>query len=148
MSVIEGLLTRQISKRQILRQRRAIELWINPAMRQHRFDLRSEQQPLRRQFVVQRLDAQAVARDEERFRVAIPDGKGEHAAQVLHTIRAVLFEEVNDGFGIAVRAVAVAARDELFAQGEMVVNLAVEDDPESAIFIRNRLMSAGNVDNA
>ena len=117
-------------------------------MRQHRFDFRSEQQPFRRHFVVQGLDAQPVARDEERFRVAIPDGKGEHAAQMLHTVRAVLFVKVNDGLGIAVRAVAVAARDELLAQGEMVVNLAIEHDPERAIFIRNRLMSARNIDNA
>ncbi len=117
-------------------------------MGKHCLDFRSEQQPLRRQFVVQRLDAQPVARDEERFRVAIPDGKGEHAAQMLHTVGAVLLEEVNDGLGIAVRAVVVAALDELFAQGKMVINFAVEHDPERAVFVRNRLMSTRNVDNA
>src|SRR5512136_1441938 len=116
-------------------------------MGKHRLDFRSEQQTLRRQLVVQRLDAQAVARDEERSCVAIPDGKGEHAAQMLHTVRAVLLEKVNDGLGIAMRAVAVAARDELLAQGKMVINFAVEYDPERAVFVRNRLMSAGNVDN-
>ena len=57
-----------------------------------------------------------VARNEKRFRIAIPDGKCEHAAQMLHAIRAILFEEVDDGFGIAVRAVAMAARDQLLAQ--------------------------------
>ncbi len=117
-------------------------------MRQHRFDFRSEQQPLRRQFVIQGLDAQPVARDEERFRIPIPDGEGEHAAQAPHTVLAVLFVEVNNRLGIAVRAVAVPARDELLAQGEMVVDLAIKHDPQRAVFVRNRLMPARHIDNA
>ena len=44
--------------------------------------------------------------------------------------------------------VAVAARDELLAQGEMVVDLAIEHDPERAVFVRNRLMPARHIDNA
>ncbi len=117
-------------------------------MRQHRFDFRSEQKPLRRQFVVQRLDAQPVACDEERFRIAIPDGKSEHAAQVLYAICTVFFVEMDDGLGIAVRAIAVAARDELLAQREMVVDFAIKHDPQRAVFVRNRLMTARNIDNA
>jgi hypothetical protein len=42
----------------------------------------------------------------------------------------------------------MAARDELLAQGEMVVDLAVEHDPQRAVFVRNRLMPARDIDNA
>ena len=38
------------------------------------------------------------------------------------------------------------ARDELLAQGEMVVDLAVEHDPQGAVFVRNGLMPARQVD--
>jgi hypothetical protein len=82
-------------------------------VRKHGFDFGTEQEPLGRQLVVQRLDAQTVAGDEQRFRISVPDGKGEHAAQVLYAVGAILFEKVDDGFGIAVGAVAMAAGDEL-----------------------------------
>jgi len=44
---------------------------------------------------------------------------------VLYAVGAIFFEKVDDGFGIAVGAVAMAAGDELLAQGKMVVDLAV-----------------------
>ena len=112
------------------------------------FDFRAEQQSLGREFVIERLDAEAIAGDEEGFRVAVPDGKREHAAQVIDAVGPVLLEGVNDGFGVAVSAVLVAASDELFAQGLVVVDFAVEDDPERAIFIRERLVAGGEIDNA
>ena len=50
-------------------------------------------------------------------------------------VGAVFFEKVDDGFGVAVGAVAMAAGDELLAQGEMVVDFAVEYDPQGAVFV-------------
>jgi hypothetical protein len=42
----------------------------------------------------------------------------------------------------------VAAGDELLTQSEMVVDLAVEHNPQRAIFVRNRLMAARHIDDA
>ena len=49
--------------------------------------------------------------------------------------------------GIALRPVAVAGSLHLAAQHGMIVNLAVEDDPDAVVLVRHRLMSAGDVDN-
>src|SRR5439155_18392030 len=43
---------------------------------------------------------------------------------------------------------AVARRLQLAPQFGEVVNLAVEDDPDRAVFVVNRLMSARQIDNA
>ena len=89
-----------------------------------------------------------VAGNEERPGVAVPDGESEHAAQVLNAILAILFKQVDDGFGVTVGGVAVAARDQLLAQGKMVVDLSVKDDVERAVFIGDWLMAAGHIDDA
>ena len=56
-------------------------------------------------MVVERLDAQPVAGDKELLAARVPDGEGEHAAEVLHAVVAVFLVEVDDGFGVAVGAV-------------------------------------------
>jgi hypothetical protein len=61
---------------------------------------------------------------------------------------AVFFKEVNDGFGVAIGAVLMAALNQRLAQRAMIVNFAVEDDPEGAIFVRDRLMPGFEVDDA
>ena len=49
-------------------------------------------------------------------------------------------------FGVAVGAEAVAGAFEPAAQLAEVVDLAVEDDPDRAVFVGHRLMPAGQVD--
>src|ERR1700722_3537278 len=53
---------------------------------------------------------------------------------------------MDDRFCIAVGNVAVAALDELLAQRQMVVNFSIEYDPERAVFVRDRLMTACHID--
>ncbi|SRR5260370_19767935 len=55
---------------------------------------------------------------------------------------------MNNGFSVAFGAVAVATGLQVFAQFLVVVNLAVENDPERLIFIGDRLVTGLNVDNA
>ena len=106
-----------------------------------RLDLRAEQKRVAVPPVVKRLDAQAVARGEQRRLRAIPDRKREHAPQMFHAVAAVLFIEVNDGFGVASRAVAVASGFELGAQLGVVVDFTVEDDPNVLILVGERLVA-------
>src|SRR5262245_30080648 len=53
---------------------------------------------------------------------------------------------MHDDFRIAVRAKDVAIAEELLAQLEVVVNLAVEDDLYAAVFVAERLLAGSEVD--
>ena len=97
---------------------------------------------------MQRLLAQAVAgEDQLSFRLVV-DGESEHAAQLLDAVGAHVFVEMNDDFGVAVGLEAMALFFELGAEFEEVVNLAVENGPCAAVFVENRLMASGEVDDA
>ena len=54
--------------------------------------------------------------------------------------------EVDEHFRVAVRAEAMAAAEESVPQRAVVVDFAVEDDPDRAVFVGQRLMSAGDVE--
>jgi len=56
--------------------------------------------------------------------------------------------EVDDDFRIGASTKAMAALQKLGAQGVEVVNLAVQDDHDGAIFIEDRLRPRGQVDDA
>ena len=96
--------------------------------------------------VVQRLDAEAIAREQQAAVGAIPDREREHALQPLDASLAFLFVEVQDRFGVAARAVAVPAPLEIRPQLRVVVDLAVEDDPHRLVFVGHRLVAAGHID--
>ncbi len=72
--------------------------------------------------------------------------EGEHAAEALDAIVAPLLKGVDDDFGIAAGAEAVAGGFELFAQISEIVNLAVKGDPDGAVFIAHGLLAKGGVD--
>ena len=55
---------------------------------------------------------------------------------------------MNDRFGVRVSGEFMAARFQILAQLGIIVNFAVEHHPELAVFIRERLMPAGQIDDA
>src|SRR6185295_11799045 len=61
-------------------------------------------------------------------------------------VRAVLLVEVEVHLGVARRAEAVSLALEDYAQLTMVVDLAVLDDMNRAVLVRDRLVAAGEVD--
>ena len=79
---------------------------------------------------VERLDAQAIAREQQPPARRVPDREREHAAQVLDAGVAPLLVGVDDRLGVGARAVAVAGGFELGPDVGVVVDLAVEDDPD------------------
>src|SRR5207249_9261743 len=83
---------------------------------QNRLDLRREQELVRRERVVQRLDAEPIAREEQPPPGPIPEREGEHAIQALDAALAIVFVRVHDRLGVAARPVAVAPRLEARAQ--------------------------------
>src|SRR5262249_37826942 len=111
-------------------------------------DLRTEEKRIRSSTIVKWLDAQPVARDEERLFFAVPDGECEHAPKVVNAFASMLFVEVNNRFCIRIGPVSVAALLESLTQLRMVINFAIEDDPNGPIFVAEGLVSAGDVNNA
>ena len=99
-------------------------------------------------MVVQRLDSQSVTRDEELLLSSVPDRECKHSPEMLDAVCTILFIQVHDRFGVAVRSIDVPTRDELFAQREVVVDLSVVDDPEITVFIRDGLVARGKVHDA
>ena len=59
---------------------------------------------------------------------------------------ALFLVEVEDGLGIASRSIAVPARLQAGSKVGVVVDLAVEDDPDVAVLVAHRLFAAGHVD--
>ena len=98
--------------------------------------------------VVQRLDADAIARDEQRARSRVPDREAEHAAQPGDRVRAPLLVGVNDDFGVGRRVERWPAASSSRAQLAEVVDLAVEHDPDRAVLVVNRLMAGRQIDDA
>src|SRR5205807_8909878 len=91
------------------------------------------------QGVVQGLDAEPVSREHEAPALRIPQGEGEHAAQLVDEVRAVLLVEVDDDLGVAPRGEPVPLRLEPPLELLEVVDLAVEDDLDGAVLVPERL---------
>src|SRR4026209_1640904 len=98
--------------------------------------------------VIQRLDPEAVAPQEQLLASHIPNREREHAAEVIDEMLAVILVEMDQAFGIRAGAEHVAAAFECVTQLSVVVDLAVEDDPDAAIFIRDRLAPGVETDDA
>ena len=98
--------------------------------------------------VVERLDADAVSGEEQRPAASIPQGDAEHPAEVRERVLAPLLISVHDRLGIGIGVELVPVRGELRAQLAVVVNLPVEDHPDGSVFVANRLVAAGEVDDA
>ena len=130
-----------MSKGQIFRDGVAFELRPHARERQQRLDFGSDEETAIMARVIKRLNPHPIARAKEPPAPAVPDGKPEHAAQVVDAFLAVLFIEMNNGLGIAVGAVAMAARLQAGPQLGVVINLAVKNNPNRAIFVAEGLMS-------
>ena len=66
----------------------------------------------------------------------------------MHALVAPLFVGMDDGFGVTARAVPVTAALQIAADIGVVVDLAVEDDPDRPVFVRRRLLAGAQIDDA
>ena len=126
----------------------------NAAARQQRTHFRGEKQFAVHQRVVERLDAHAVARQEDARRPSaatlrhLDDGKREHSVQVLGAALAPFLVRVDDDFRIGARAKFVTGGLKLRAKTLEIVDLAVVDDCEGAGFVPDGLAAAGKINDA
>src|SRR5260370_27527124 len=142
------LVAREIPEREVLGQAALMEFRSHARIRQQSLDLRSEQERPITVAVVQGLDAQAITSNKQLSFATVPDGEGKHAAQVFHTITAVLLVQMDDGLGITFGAIAVTGSLKVHPYLLMVVDLAVIYDPHAFILVGERLMAGLHVSNA
>ena len=96
--------------------------------------------------VVERLDPEAVAREHEAPFACVPHRDREHPAQPLPQLRTPLLVAVREHLGVAARVESMSRALELVHQLAVVVDLAVLDDDDRAVLVRDRLVAAGQVD--
>ena len=65
----------------------------------------------------------------------IPKSKGKHAVEVLKRIDALFLVKVKNDFRIRLGPETMTASDQLLAQGRVIVNLTVENQPKGFILI-------------
>src|SRR5690606_23684631 len=101
--------------------------------------LRAEEQtPVRQQCVVQGLDAEAVAREEEGLAPAVPQCKSEHSPEPLDAVCAPLFPGVDDHFGIADAAEAMTEVAQFLRERLEVINFPIVDDSHATVLVVHR----------
>jgi hypothetical protein len=77
--------------------------------------------------------------------LSIPDGIGKHPPQPVDRLWSFLFVEMHQDFGIAMGLKTMTFLDQLLAEFAVVVDLAIQDRPDRAGLVLNRLMAAGRV---
>ncbi len=91
--------------------------------------------------IVEWFDAQPVARSEQLAFLAVPDNKREHAVQALDRVRPFQHKQAQNDFGIGIGEELHALAGQLLAQLDVVVNLAVIDNPVAPGFFPHGLVT-------
>src|SRR5262245_32009708 len=122
---------------QITRPRNFIGLG-GDSRRMQRLDLaRQPDAAANADVVIERLDAEPVARRKQSLFALVPDQKGEHPDQPVQTNRAPPLVSRQNYLSVSSTAVLIIAQ--LGSQFEVVINLAVEDDQRRAATTGHRL---------
>src|ERR1700737_2122005 len=109
-------------------------------MSENRFELRAEEKIFALVADVQRLNAHAVARQNDALLGFTPQSNGEHATQAGKAVFIPFEKCVQNGFGIGVRREAMPALLEFTPQLEVIVDFSVEDNSGIAILGQDGLI--------
>src|SRR5258708_2877282 len=99
--------------------------------------------------VVERLNPNAISDQPELTPFRVPQCNGKHAAKLVNTVDTPFFESMQYYFGIRmVRFPPVSAPGlQFLTDFGVIINLAIKDHPNSAVFVTHRLhRSFGYVD--
>ncbi len=142
----DGTLAGRIAKGEVVMEGVQIHVPGHRGMAQEGLDLGREEEHSSPVPVVERLLPEAIARQEEGGSACVPDGEGEHTAQVVQAPLAAFLVQVQDGLGIASRPEPMTSGLQTLPELLVVVDLPVEDDPEGSILVRHRLPAPRQVD--
>ena len=115
---------------------------------EQRFHLRRERESVAGQFAEEQgFLSHPVTHEQQTCAADVPDGDGEHPAQVVDEIVAVFFIQVWNHLGIGFAAKGVTRRQQGCAQLRRVVDLAIDHGDDRAVFVFHRLSARrGEVD--
>ena len=144
----ECVRARHVPERQVRRQRPLVELARHRRVREHSLDLAREHQRRAVRPVVERLFADPVAAQEEPLAGRVPDREREHAVELLRQRdRVQVLREMGDHLGVAVAGEPVPGAQQLVAQLQEVVDLAVENDAHGAVLVGDRWVAGLYINN-
>ena len=98
--------------------------------------------------VVERFNAEGIAREDEAFFAGVPDGEGEHAVESGETVGPVFGPSLEKNFRIGLCAEGGSAGFEIAAEFEVVIYLSIKNDVPASICGGHGLGSAGEIENA
>ncbi|MNO51799.1 hypothetical protein D3C76_422010 [compost metagenome] len=124
---------------QVMIERHRIEDRVDVAALEQRRQRRGKTQALAGARQVQRLDAEAVAGDEQALAVALPDGEGKHAVEFRQQRFAPGMETLEQHFGVATGIEGITQAFKFAAQFREVVDRAVEGQGQSQLIVDHRL---------
>ncbi len=111
-----------------------------------RLDLRAPDDLVAGEVVVQRLDAEAVADQQQPIGRPLVQGEGELAAKLLHEGQSVAAEQRQGDLAVALRREPLTLARQFGADPLVVVELAVDAQHQVAVGRHQRLPAAGEVD--
>ena len=115
-------------EREVRLERLEVDLAGESRLAHERLELRRERQDAARDPVVERLDPERIAGQDEAARPGVPQRDREHAAQPGGEVEAALLVEVRQHLRVAVRREPVPAPRQVVLQPAVLVELAVLDD--------------------
>ena len=77
----------------------------------------------------------------------VPERKGEHSVELRNAVRAILLVRMHDHFGVAIGPEAMASPQQFLPQFREVIDFAVIGYPHRAVFVAQRLLALGHIDN-
>ena len=113
IAAVDRVGRRDVEQRQVGVERIGAPFARHLRILEQRLDLGSEHHARRELGVVERLDAEAVAGEQQPPRRAVPHREGEHAAEAVDAALAPLLVAVDDDLGVGAGAEAMAVRQEL-----------------------------------
>ena len=147
VNVLEhGLRIVHVLEAQVLGQHLLVHGLVELGVRQHALDFRRVHEAFALLLVVERLNAEDIAGQNQTLAHIVPDSDGEHAAQAFEHPAAPFFIAVQDGFGVAIGEEGVARSLQFFAQVLEVVDFAVEGDDDIALLVLHGLVALRQVD--
>ncbi len=136
---------RERRRHRVEREERLERIKVDLALRQ-RIQLRRERQLVAGAAVVERLDAEAIACQRQSLRGARPRLRRRTFRAAAPRGRSPLLVAMHEHLGVAVRPKDVAGALQFAGELAIVVDLAVLDDYDAAVFVADRLVAPGQVD--
>src|SRR6266498_183511 len=97
--------------------------------------------------IEERFLSNSITRQHEFLLMLIPESKSKHAMELLYTVLANFFVQMNNHLRVGIGVEQMSFRLQLHTQSLIIVDLPIVDNPDSTIFIADRLVSRFKIDN-